>query len=184
MTNSSRIRFLIAVCALIGLFASVYLLYVYVSGAPIVCGLASGCELVRASHWAHTFGVPRPLLGVVFYTLLIGVLVWRATKRSSAFLGLMITRVMAAFGFIESAFLFFVQWLDVRAFCVWCLTSALMSTVIAILVCFDRNDPVDSVDPDVFSRTKARELHRYLILFVAYVPIALLGLAWLKMLPR
>jgi uncharacterized membrane protein len=63
--------------ALVGLFASTYLFITYVSGAPIVCGLVSGCEAVRASSWSYTFGIPRPALGVVFYLAIIGLLIYR-----------------------------------------------------------------------------------------------------------
>jgi hypothetical protein len=64
----SKARFGIAISALVGLFASAYLFYTYVTGAPIACGIVSGCEAVRASKWATTvFNLPRPVLGLVFY---------------------------------------------------------------------------------------------------------------------
>ena len=47
--------------ALVGLFVSTYLLVVYVTGGPIVCGAVHGCDVVRASTWAKTvFDLPRP----------------------------------------------------------------------------------------------------------------------------
>jgi protein-disulfide isomerase len=55
-----------------------------------------------------------------------------------------LTRVMAVLGFVESCFLFFIQLLDLKAFCTWCLGSALAATAIFILSWFDGHPEVDS----------------------------------------
>src|SRR3989338_9130158 len=125
-------RFVIAVASLVGLFASAYLFYVYVTGGPIRCALVSGCEIVRISKWAYTFGVPRPLLGLIFYTGIFGLLVLRVASVWRPRILYWLTMLAAVVGFIESAFLFLVQWLDLKAFCFWCLLSAVSATVIVI----------------------------------------------------
>ncbi len=125
--------------SLAGLFVSTYLLITYVTNGPIVCGVAKGCDIVRNSSWATSFGVPRPLLGVIFYAAIIALLVWRAAyphKRARFVYHLSMLAVTV--GFIESAFLTFVQWLDIKAFCIWCLTSAAMATVLFIAAWWDR----------------------------------------------
>ena len=68
-------RVTMVVALFVGLFASAYLLYTYVTGGPIACALVSGCEIVRASKWAYTWGIPRPLLGILFYAGLFALLV-------------------------------------------------------------------------------------------------------------
>lgn len=140
--NTSRIilsRRIILWASLIGLFASTYLLITYVSGAPIVCGPVHGCDVVRASKWAYTFGLPRPLLGVAFYTAIIALLGFRAVYPQKYTLWAYRLMLAAAFiGFVESAFLTLVQWLDINAFCIWCLTSAATATVIFVASFFDR----------------------------------------------
>jgi uncharacterized membrane protein len=56
--------------ALLGLFDSLYLLWVYASpGHAMVC-LGGGCDEVRASRFAHFAGLPTPLYGVAMYGLL------------------------------------------------------------------------------------------------------------------
>ncbi len=167
-----RARLGMAIASLTGLFASTYLLYAYVTGAPIVCGNIAGCELVRASRWAYTFGIPRPFLGVLFYVGLFVILIFRAAVAwRLRFMG-RLTKVFAALGFIESAFLFFVQWLDVRAFCIWCLTSAAAATVIFMLCWFDRTHHERAETAD-------RELREYLVMLFAFLPISFFGLLWL-----
>ena len=61
---------LLLALSLLGLFDALYLLWVYTSPSrPIVC-LGSGCDAVRASPYAHLFGVPMPVFGVVCYVAL------------------------------------------------------------------------------------------------------------------
>lgn len=161
-----------ATASLVGLFASAYLFFTYVSGAPIACGLALGCEAVRASKWAWTFGIPRPFLGLVFYVAVFGLLVARVATEWRPRHLYRLTMLAAAVGFIESAFLFLVQWLDIRAFCLWCLISAAAATVIALLAPFDHPEEHRHVAP-------GRELKYYFFLLLAFVPLAFGGFAWL-----
>ncbi|MEK7083605.1 MAG: vitamin K epoxide reductase family protein [Patescibacteria group bacterium] len=132
------------IASLVGLFASVYLLITYISGKPIVCGANAGCEIVRASKWAYTFGIPRPAFGVIFYLAVIFLLATHAyaphVRPRTWRLAMLI---VGTAGFIESAFLTLVQWLDIRAFCLWCLISAAAATLIFILSLFDGREPPD-----------------------------------------
>jgi uncharacterized membrane protein len=165
-------RVSMVVALFVGLFASAYLLYTYVTGGPIACALVSGCEIVRSSKWAYTFGIPRPLLGIVFYAGLFALLVLRVAWNWKPRLLYWLTMLAAAVGVIESAFLFFVQWLDIRAFCFWCLLSAVTALVIAAVAPFDRAE-------DAREASAARELKTYFILLLIFVPIAFVGMAWL-----
>lgn len=127
--------------AFLGLFASSYLLYAYIAHRPIVCGASSGCEIVRLSKWAYVFGtVPRPLLGVLFYVAILLLLLvrvaWQDRERAPVLWRLM--QVLVAIGVFESAVLFFVQWREIGAFCMWCLLSALASVELAVSAFLDR----------------------------------------------
>ena len=57
--------------ALLGAFASAYLLVDYVFGSGI-CLTGSGCDVVRASAFAYPLGIPMPLLGLGFYLIASG----------------------------------------------------------------------------------------------------------------
>jgi protein-disulfide isomerase/uncharacterized membrane protein len=162
-------RLLMATASLVGLFASAYLFYTYVSGAPIACGAGAGCEIVRASKWAYSFGVPRPLLGLVFYAGVFGLLVARVATVWRPRLLYRLTMFVAAIGFIESAFLFLIQWLDIRAFCIWCLVSAAMATVLVLLAFFDREEAHRHWSAQ-------KELKAYLVSLLAFLPIAFIGM--------
>ena len=124
--------------ALAGLFASGYLAIVYVTGAPIVCGIVKGCEAVRASSWATTFGIPRPFLGLLFYAAIIVSLIMRTYRpyhRPRFWRD--VTLGATFFGFVESGFLTLLQAYEIKAFCFWCLLSALCATVLFVLSFFE-----------------------------------------------
>ena len=70
-------KHLLLALSLLGLFDALYLLWVYTSPSrPIVC-LGTGCDAVRASSYAHPFGVPMPVFGVAAY-LVLGLLIMMA----------------------------------------------------------------------------------------------------------
>lgn len=165
-----RARFIMAGACLLGLFASGYLLYTYLTGAPITCAVISGCDAVRASKWAWTLGIPRPALGLFFYQLVFLLLVVRVAVGDYARPFFRATQVLALIGFIESGILFFIQWLDVKAFCLWCLISALASTIIFVMAFFDR--PITEEE-----RQTPRELRWYFYLLLGFFPVAV-GTFW------
>lgn len=125
--------------SLIGLFVSSYLFITYTYGAAIACGGSQGCDMVRASRWASMYGVSTPLLGIVFYTAVAGLCIVRTAmpsyqpKRMRWILMAVVTA-----GFIESAFLTFVQYAEIRAYCTWCLASAVTATLLFITAWWDR----------------------------------------------
>src|ERR1043165_2315451 len=57
--------------SLLGLFDSTYLFWAYTSPSrSMVCGIGNGCDAVRASAFAHVWGVPLPDYGLAMYTAL------------------------------------------------------------------------------------------------------------------
>ena len=120
------------VVSLIGLAISSYLLYVYMTGGPIICGVEGyhGCDIVRASKWAYMGPIPRPALGILFYAAAISLIVFSLTTKKytkQARTGLIL---LAAFGAIESLYLVGIQAFAIKAYCLWCLTSAGSSFVL------------------------------------------------------
>lgn len=157
-----------AAAALVGAFASAYLLDVYLTGGPIVCGIdgSKGCDIVRASQWAYVFGViPRPLLGLFFYAPLFVLLCVRASTTKYADRLRQLTSVWAAIGVFESVYLLLIQAVAIKAFCLWCVTSAVCAFVIGAMAIYDRKEEIHSMSP-------FREMRVYLMMFLAYAPLA------------
>lgn len=152
--------------ALVGLFSSLYLTITYLTGKPIVCAVVSGCEIVRASAWATTFGIPRPVLGLAFYGAIILSLAIRTyAPHHRPDFWKSITLLATFFGFVESGFLTLVQVYEIRAFCFWCIVSAVAATILFGLSFFEG-------DERLADNLVARELKW---MFVAFFAATLTG---------
>lgn len=162
--KTSWIRRALLVSSLAGLVVSVYLLITYMGGGPIVCGVAHGCDVVRASEWSSMYGVPTPLLGVLFYLLMIGIVLFRTIASAWKPLSLLrLTRVFAIIGLLESIYLTYVQAAYIGAYCSWCLTSGVITLILFCLVWFDRVQI-----PDIQRDTKELKI-QFLILLLGAV---------------
>jgi protein-disulfide isomerase/uncharacterized membrane protein/rhodanese-related sulfurtransferase len=139
---------LLLALSLLGLFDALYLLWVYTSPSrPIVC-LGSGCDAVRASSYAHLFGLPLPAFGVAYYTVLALLifardLVSADLKRAIQYAVVGIT----CGGLLFSLYLFSLQAFVIHAFCTWCEVSALVVTGIFVLSLLELRRPVPLADP-------------------------------------
>lgn len=160
-------RLVMAAAALVGAFVSAYLLDVYLTGGAIICGAANhGCDAVRASRWAYVLDLfPRPALGLAFYAAFFVLLCLRASTSKHADRLRQLTWVVAAVGAFESVYLFLIQAVAIKAYCLWCLASSVCCLIIAACAFFDRKEKPSS-------QAASQELRAYLWLFVGYAPLA------------
>jgi uncharacterized membrane protein len=122
-------------CA-VGLAVAGYLAYVETRQVKAVCGPVGDCNAVQQSEYALLFGVlPVAVLGVMGYVAILAAWAWgrlgwgRLTELTSlALFG------MALLGTLFSIYLTFLEPFVVGATCSWCLTSAVMMTLILLLV--------------------------------------------------
>ena len=139
---------LLPALSLLGLFDSLYLLWVYTSPSrPIVC-LGSGCDAVRASSYAHLFGLPLPAFGVASYALL-GLLIFTevlVSPRLGRAIQWAVTGISCA-GFLFSIYLTSLAEFVIHAWCVWCVVSALVVTGIFVLSLLELRRPLALTDP-------------------------------------
>lgn len=121
------------VVALAGFADSVYLTTKYYIGT-INCSVFSGCQEVLSSSYSDIFGIPTALLGAFFYLfILINILVYIQYKNKIA------TNVLAfipTLGLLFSIWLVYLQLVVINAICIYCMGSALTSTLLFILSIF------------------------------------------------
>lgn len=125
-----RNRMAVAVLALIGLFVALYLLAHSVGLIPLVCGVGS-CESVQASPYAKVAGIPVPLIGVGGYVALLatalhGLRPDRQDEKGPGF----VLFGLALIGVSYSGYLTYLEASVIRAWCMWCVTSACLMTLI------------------------------------------------------
>jgi len=121
------------VLAAVGMAVASYLAMVEVTGAMAVCGPVGDCNTVQQSSYAVLLGVPVGMLGqagylAMFVAWALGMLGPRRW-RGSAWLALW---AMALGGVAFSAYLTFLEPFVIGATCVWCLTSAVVMTLILL----------------------------------------------------
>jgi uncharacterized membrane protein len=104
-----------------------YLTYVHYAGLHPICGISHGCETVQTSSYASLLGVPVALLGLITYIL---ILVSLRMPGERALLGGYALTLVA---FLFSAYLTYREVFTIHAICSWCVSSAIVFTLLAIV---------------------------------------------------
>jgi len=116
----------------LGLIVAGYLTYVETQQVTAVCGPVGDCNAVQQSEFALLFGfLPIAVLGLIGYAG-IGVAwaVARYTRGLWANLAKLALVGMAWFGVAFSIYLTFLEPFVIGATCAWCLTSAVVMTLL------------------------------------------------------
>lgn len=128
INNEGRVlRIATVILTCIGLAIASYLTYVHYFRLEPIC-LSGGCEIVQSSPYAVLFGIPVALIGVVGYTLILLSLLIHGKRGRAIGFGL------ALVGFLYSAYLTYLELFVIQAICMWCVGSALVITLITILI--------------------------------------------------
>jgi uncharacterized membrane protein len=116
---------------LVGIVVAGYMLYVEGTGTTAVCGPVGDCNTVQQSEYAMLFGViPIGALGVFGnVALLLAWMVSLLKDRTLSNLAILALFGMTAFGTAFSIYLTFLEPFVIGATCAWCLTSAIVMTV-------------------------------------------------------
>lgn len=120
--------------ALIGFVDSYYLASSAATDTPLICDIGGGldgCNEVAQSPYSKVFGIPLADFGMLFYGLLflVTVAAWRFSHRWLPTILLSLTFVGAA----ASVYFVTLQFFVIKAFCIYCLISAVVSWLALIL---------------------------------------------------
>jgi uncharacterized membrane protein len=122
-----RLGIAIAAISVLGLCIASYLTYIHFEDIKPLCFADGGCETVQASRYAKFVGIPVPVLGLLGY---VGILFSLLIPGD---IGRAITALLALFGFGFSMYLTWLELFRIKAICQWCVASAILMTVLAIL---------------------------------------------------
>jgi uncharacterized membrane protein len=121
--------------ALLGLGVAGYLAYVETQQVTAICGPVGDCNTVQQSAYAWLFGlIPIGVLGLVGYATIL--IVWGVAHRGGgqwAVLAWLALLAMTFFGTLFSIYLTFLEPFVIGATCAWCLTSAVVMTLLLAL---------------------------------------------------
>lgn len=134
MINIRARRLTIAGLSMLGMLDALYMLAFHEGLIDrLVCPFfGMGCEIVGRSKQARHFGVPNAAVGAIGYAVMATLAVWSGDKPSRRWqsAGLVGASSLAA---LASAVLTWEQGAKVKAWCFWCLTSAVINAAILAL---------------------------------------------------
>jgi uncharacterized membrane protein len=120
--------------ALAGLGVAAYLAYVETQAVQAVCGPVGDCNAVQSSPYARLFGVlPIGVLGAIGYLAILAAWGWGSLRAGaqSVYAPLAVFG-LALFGVLFSLYLTYLEPFVIRAVCAWCLTSAVIITLLML----------------------------------------------------
>jgi len=129
-------QYLTVAFALIGLGISLYIFTRVESKKVLVCPIGTECNDVVQSKYAKTFGISNSILGVFYYAItafsymafslrpeLTALPYWQSALVGATVLAL-----------IFSIYLIFIQGAVLKKWCFWCVSSAICTLAIFILL--------------------------------------------------
>jgi uncharacterized membrane protein len=135
LSQDAGAHWLIPILCLVGFFVAGYLAYVETAQVSAVCGPVGDCNTVQQSEYARLFGIlPIGILGLIGYVMIL--LAWlgaRLGRNGIENLGALALFGMTFAGTLFSIYLTFLEPFVIGATCAWCLTSAVLMTVLMLL---------------------------------------------------
>jgi uncharacterized membrane protein len=126
---------LIALISLAGLADSIYLTIEHISGRSVKCTIVSGCSEVLSSPYATVEGIPLALIGAAAYFSVFSLATLAAFEYRLA--GSLLT-LLVGLMFLTTLWLLYLQAFVIGHFCQFCLVSALVTTILTVLVLIAR----------------------------------------------
>jgi uncharacterized membrane protein len=126
--SARTLRTTMIVLSALGLGVAGYLTYVHYSGGVPICSISHGCEKVQQSEFSKLAGVPVALIGLIGYIFIMGSLLAPVSETTR-----LATMAFTLIGFGFSAYLTYRELFSVHAICQWCVSSAIIMTVLVVL---------------------------------------------------
>jgi len=108
---------------LLGLLDSAYLTYIHYAPEQLTCSIKRGCDIVNLSKYATLWGIPVAAYGIFFY-LVGGFIIVNKQRFLLAW---------TIIGLLVSAYLTYLEAFVIKAWCQWCLVSAIIIILLFIL---------------------------------------------------
>jgi uncharacterized membrane protein len=124
-----------ALVSLAGLADSIYLTVEHISGRSVKCTIVSGCSEVLSSPYASVRGIPLALIGAAAYFSAFSLATLAAFDYKLA--GTLLT-LLVGLMFLTTLWLVYLQAFVIGHFCQFCLLSAIVTTILTVLVVIAR----------------------------------------------
>jgi uncharacterized membrane protein len=122
------LRITMIALAVLGIGIASYVTYVHYAGIKPACTAGESCTKVQTSIYSELAGVPVALMGLIGYVAILATLL-APQSENTRFATLVLT--LGGFGF--SAYLTYRELFSIHAICEWCVTSAIVMTLMMLL---------------------------------------------------
>jgi len=130
------LRLAATIVALAGAGVAGYLTWVHFDDAALVCVAGGGCETVQESEYAEIAGLPVAALGLVAYSIVLGLVAWDSPAARLA------AATIALVGLLFSTYLLVLQLFVIDAVCVWCMANdGVIAPLLALLTAMRLRSP-------------------------------------------
>jgi uncharacterized membrane protein len=138
MSLVQRLQWAIRVLCILGIGVASYLTWTHLADTDPYCGGTHSCADVQNSPYSEVAGIPVATVGAVGYLVLLTLSLLRSRVSEEIEFYLPVLSFGAALvGVLYSAYLTYLEAFVIRAWCYWCLTSAVIIAAIWILSIFD-----------------------------------------------
>lgn len=118
-------------CAVVGIADAFYVAQASYTGRPLWCAILEGCNEVVKSPYARLFGVQASYVGLAFYVHMFALAALLAIDPLSR--GLRLGALLyTAGGVCYSGYFAYLQLVAIRALCLYCLISAVLTVLLFI----------------------------------------------------
>jgi uncharacterized membrane protein len=143
--KGDRLRPTMLILVVLGLLIAGYMSLTELTGSALVCpggtesvipgpgSISVDCTSVNNSIYAKLLGVPVALIGFAGYLAIGAVLLLERRIALFQDYGRLLVFGMALFGFLFSAYLTYIEFFVIYMVCTWCLTQAVVMTLLFIL---------------------------------------------------
>lgn len=119
--------------AAVGIAETVYLIRTRLAHRAPVCPIGGGCATVLESKYNRMFGVHNDLLGLVFYVVVAVLLAFLVIGIGQLALWDVVVKIMITGGVLMSVVLLYLQARVIKAWCFWCIMSALTTFLMGLI---------------------------------------------------
>ncbi|TSC81907.1 MAG: Vitamin K epoxide reductase [Parcubacteria group bacterium Gr01-1014_20] len=129
VSKALAITFLVV--AFLGFLDATYLSVEHFRGVIPPCTIVEGCEKVTTSEYSVILGVPVALLGSIYYLFIIVLSILFLDRKNEKYF--LYASYLNIFGLLAAIYFVFIQLVIIKAICIYCMFSALTSTLLFIL---------------------------------------------------
>ncbi len=129
---------LIFTLACIGISETIYLIRKRITSEKPICILGEDCHIVLTSKYNRLFLIHNDVLGFITYIIISVISAFLAIGVEPIFFWSLILKILVFIASLVSILFTYLQWRVIKAWCFWCLLSALTIWLMGVIIVFSR----------------------------------------------